>query len=159
MRISGKRLAVIFLMVFSANAYAGTGVSFDQINAYLESYITLKKSSAVDGQDRYMGSTADSLAVLEVIGPKNDVVQASLIVGLPNDAPQILARNMGMLIRFIKNVAPEWKGGSEWATAAIGKVTANPDKSEKKVVGRKLITMKLFQPLGMLSISVKEMEK
>ncbi|WP_461518093.1 hypothetical protein [Porticoccus sp.] len=156
MRISCKAFAAIFLIVLSANIYAGTGVSFDQVKADLDTYITLEESSPVNGQDRYMGLSVDGVALLEVIGPKHDVVQASLMVGLPNDAPEILARNSAILIRFLKNVTPEWEGGAEWATAAISKVTANPGEKEQKVIGSKLITIELFPPLAMLSISLKE---
>jgi len=78
------------------------GISYNQIMEYLDQYISMSKSTDVRGQQRYMGQTSDNLAMLEIIGNKKNVSQATLMIGIPNDAPQIVLRNTAMLLRFGK---------------------------------------------------------
>jgi len=130
------------------------GISYNQTMEYLDQFISMSKSSDVDGQPRYMGQTSDNLAMLEIIGNKNDVSQASLMIGIPNDAPKILIRNTAILLRFMKNVAPEWKSGSDWATSALGRVSST-DEPEEIIRGSKSIKLSVIKVLGIICVTVK----
>jgi len=132
------------------------GISYDEVMEYLSNFFSMEKATLVHGQERYMGQTSDSLAVLEIIGNKDNISQATLMIGVPSDAPRILVRNTAMLLRFLENTVPEWTNSSEWATAAMKRVTNIPGVSDVKVVkGNKLITMTFLKPVGMLSLTVK----
>lgn len=130
------------------------GLSYGEITKYLSNFITLQRSSPVDGQPRYMGMSADKLSMLEVIGEKGNITQATLAVGIPKDAPATLVRNSALVLRFIKNATPGWTGSSDWATAALQKAATSESPVETTYGSRK-ITMRFLKPLGMLMVTVQ----
>jgi hypothetical protein len=155
-----KKICLIFLAILLAtgacdNAMAGIGISYEQATQYLDSDFKMQKSSPVNGRDRYMSMSTSDLAILEIIGQKHDITQASLTIGIPNDVPAVLTRHSAMLLRFLKNTVPDWAGSSEWAVNTIQKV-ANGGDEATTIKGRKAITMKFIKPLGMLIVTVKE---
>jgi len=132
------------------------GISYYQVMEYLSNFFSMEKSTPVHGQERYMGQTSDSLAVLEIIGNKNNISQATLMIGIPADAPDKLVRNTVLATRFLENTVPEWTNSNEWITANAERVADTPGISDVKVVkGNKLITMTFLKPFGMLSLTVK----
>ena len=130
------------------------GISYSQIMEYLDQFISMSKSSDVRGQTRYMGQTSDNLAMLEIIGNKEDISQATLMFAVPNDAPNILVRNSAMLLRFMKNIAPEWESGSNWSTSALKRVGLT-GKPEEIIIGDKSIKLSIIASLGFVSVTVK----
>lgn len=140
--------------IFNTEEPLTIGISYNQIMVYLDQYISMSKSSDIDGQPRYNGKTSDDLAFLEIIGNKKDVSQAGLMFGIPTDAPTIVVRNTGLLIRFMKNVVPEWKGGWKWVTSAIERMSSTGG-SEKIIMGRKLIEVTQIKVYGIVCVSVK----
>jgi len=130
------------------------GISYNQIMEDLDQYISQSKSSDVRGQPRYMGTTSDSLVILEIIGVKKDISQATLMIGIPNDAPKILVRNTAILMRFMKNIAPEWRLASDWATGALKCIIATGE-TEEIIRGSKSIKISLIKFLGIVSVTVK----
>ncbi|MBA7670237.1 hypothetical protein ES703_78382 [subsurface metagenome] len=132
------------------------GISYYQVMEYLSDFFLMEKSTPVDGQDRYMGQTADNLAILEIIGNKDNISQATIMIGIPNDAPDKLVRNTILAIRFLENTVPEWTNSNEWITANAKRVADIPGVSDVKVVkGNKLITMMFLKTFGMVSLTVK----
>jgi len=153
-------IAFMFMSFLTSKANAQTeqpltiGISYNQIMEYLDQYISMSKSSDIDGQPRYNGQTSDDMAFLEIIGNKKDVSQAGLMLGIPIDAPTILVRNTAILLRFMKNVVPEWKGGVEWVTSALERISSTGG-SEKIIMGRKSIEVTLIKVYGIVCVSVK----
>lgn len=135
-------------------AGAGTGLSYSQMTEYLSSYFTLERSTPVHGETRYMGTTSDKLAALELIGDRNDLTEATLIIGLPNDSQTVLIQNSGLFMRFVQNAAPTWAGSNKWAVAALKKATAT-EHPVSVVRGSKRITVTFQKPLGMVLVTVK----
>ena len=132
------------------------GISYYQVMEYLSKFFLMEKSTPVRGQERYMGQTPDSLAILEIIGNKNNISQATIMIGIPNDVPDKLVRNTIFVIRFLENTVPEWTNSNEWITANAKRVADIQGVSDAKVVkGNKLITMTFLKPLGMLTLTVK----
>jgi len=142
------------LAPFEHSAGTNTGLSYSQITQYLSSYFTLEKSTPVNGQPRYMATTEDKLAVLELIGDRSDLTQATLIIGVPNDSQTTLVRNSAMFMRFVKNAAPNWVGGGDWAVAALKKATTT-ENPVSTVRGARRITVSFLKPLGMVVVTVK----
>jgi hypothetical protein len=134
---------------------AGMGVSYNQVMAYLPSQIKMTKSTPVRGEDRYMGSTADNLAMLEIIGAKENISQTTLIIGLPNDSKTTVIRNTGLYIRFLKNTVPEWPGVTDWGNDALKRFASSSESSAAITHGNKLISLSLLKPTSMLTVTVK----
>jgi hypothetical protein len=149
-------LVLLLVLGASDNLSAGPrlGLSFDQITQYLSNYITLDKSTPVAGQPRYMGMTDDKLAALEIIGDRNNITQASLMIGLPNDSNAALVRNSALFMRFVKNATPGWIQREDWAIAALKRATAS-ESPVSTVFGSRLITVSFLKPLGMVIVTVK----
>lgn len=76
-----------------------------------------------------MGQTDDKLAMLEVLGDKSNVSEATLAIGLPDDSREIVRRNSALLLRFILNVAPGWDGANDWTIGAVKEATSSPGES------------------------------
>jgi len=135
------------------------GVSYDQIMEYLDQFISMSKVDDLDGQPRYVGQTSDNLVILEIIGNKKDISQASLLVGVPVDAPVLLARNTAILLRFMKNIDPKWESSSAWTTSALERAnsTNKPKKiiTEKIIRGNKSVELSLIKLLGIVTVTVK----
>jgi hypothetical protein len=130
------------------------GLSYGEITSYLSNVITLQRSSPVDDQPRYMGLSADKLSMLEVIGDKSNITQATLGIGVPNDSPSVLARNSALVLRFVKNATPGWSKSTDWTVAAIRKAAAT-EKPVETTYGSRRITMTFIKPLGMIMVTVK----
>lgn len=145
---------VCCLLLQALPAWAkGLGVSFDQAIGTLDTQFALKRSDLADGRMRYMGTTEDKLCMLEIIGPKADIEQVTLISAVANDAPGLLMRNGLFALSLFKNVIPEWPDATRnaWFDAAIRKLARNPtspDSGSQTVIGNKRVGIKSMLPLG-----------
>ncbi len=151
-------IALALLISWSPNAHAGKqsiGLSYAEVTQYLSNAIVMRRSTAVYGQPRYLGMTNDKLAIMEIIGVKKNILQASLIIGLPNDSRSVLQRNTVMLLRFMTNIAPDWNGGTHWAAQALDQVTSSSNSTTYIIRGDKRIEITFLKPLAMISLTVK----
>ena len=127
------------------------GVSYAEVMNYIDNFFVMKSVEPVDGDKRWMGQR--KVAVLEIIGEKENILSASLIIGVPNDAPEVLIENSAILLRFVKNVLPEWKKAGDWVTAAI-----KGGGETQTVRGDKLVEVSVIESLSMITVSVKHVE-
>lgn len=130
------------------------GISYRQVTENLDQFISMSKSTDVDGQTRYIGQTSDSLASLEIIGNKFDVTQTTLMIRSPKGAAEIVSRNAAILLRFVRNTTPEWRESSDWVTSALRRV-GSAGKPEQITRGNKSIEVSLIDNLDMVSVTVK----
>ena len=150
-------LILVLILGWASNGFSAAmkiGLSYGEITSHLSNVITLQRSSPVDGQPRYMGLSQDKLSMLEVIGDKSNVTQATLAIGVPNDSPATLARNSAMMLRFVKNATPDWSGSTDWAVAALRKATTTEGPVET-TYGARRITMTFYKSMGMVMVTVK----
>jgi hypothetical protein len=92
------------------------GLRYDQIMYLLDQFFPTMEKSTVDYdgvvQDSYSGRSTNGLALLEVIGDKSNISSATLLLGIPKDAPDIIIENTASLIRFTKNIDPSLDGNA-----------------------------------------------
>ncbi len=131
------------------------GVSYEQMMNYLSNFFTMDKSTPVDGKDRYMGQTSNGLAMLEIIGDKDDIYQSSLMLSIPSDSPDTIIENSAILLRFLKNIVPEWEGSSEWAVNSMEEITGSLSDKKETIQGNKKIEMSIMRDFGMMIVTVK----
>lgn len=131
------------------------GVSYNQMMNYLSNFFTMEKSTPVKGEDRYMSTTSNKLATLEIIGKKDDISETSLLIGIPSDDNSVIIENSAILLRFLKNAVPEWEDSSDWATTSMEKIAASSNDKEEKIYGDKKINMSVMRELGMMIVTVK----
>jgi hypothetical protein len=143
-------------IAFSQNTnHLNLGISYNQVVSYLEEQMPMFRGTDIQGQANYVGQTIDNLALLQIIGNKENISQASIMIGIPNDSQIILLRNTAMMMRFLKNTVPEWEGAFEWCTDAL--VEAYKQEKEIKIIkGQKLISVLNNSGLGLITIKHKD---
>lgn len=130
------------------------GCSYGQMMNYLSNFFTMEKSTPVDGEDRYMSTSSSGGAVLELIGEKDNLTSATLLIGVPNDNSQMLVENAAVMIRFLKNAVPE-TDLTEWFTSSMDKLIKNPENNIEKRMNSKIVTLSFLKSLAMISANVK----
>lgn len=134
---------------------AGIGVTYEQAMQGLNNDFIMKSSPLNDGRERYLGRPADGMAVLEIIGQKNNISGIHIMLGTPKDSDAILRRNATRLAHVLINTVPEWNSASEWASRTLSKLSHETgDSSESIVNSNKTITIKTLKSLGMILVSI-----
>jgi hypothetical protein len=132
----------------------GIDLTRDQVSAGLVRFIRLERGTSVGGYERYMGSTSDTLGTLEVIGPAENVIQATLLLGRPTDiSDEVLARNSALLSQFVKNIDLYWVGSDKWVDEALGR--ARHGEIPTIVRGSKHIKLSLNKVWGEIGVTVR----
>jgi hypothetical protein len=145
----------LFVQEESVKSAKKIGVSYNQMMNYLSNFFTMEKSTPVDGEDRYMGTASSGLATLEIIGGKDNITQASLMIGIPNDSPILVTENSAIMLRFLKNAVPEWEDITDWFTASLEELTYSSNGKIEKLYGDKVIKLTLIKELGMMMATVE----
>lgn len=131
------------------------GISYDQVMENLAQLISMSRGHDVRGGiPRYMGQSSTHGAILEIIGQKQDITKATLLIALPKNAPKMVTQNTLLVLLFLKNIAPAWSDRADWAAAALKRVNFT-GKPETVVRGNKAIKMSVYKSIGMISISVE----
>ena len=134
----------------------GLGVSrrsIEDVFTKPEIGFSFESSPLADGRPRSLAQSPDGVALLEIIGPSYAPTQASLIVGLPDDAPDILALNTLYLLAFVQNVAPGWAGGTDWVMDKIGAMAAG-ELEARTTTGNLIVEFSLLEGLGVLNLTI-----
>ncbi|HEX4497184.1 MAG TPA: hypothetical protein VIE43_16035, partial [Thermoanaerobaculia bacterium] len=90
----------------------------------------------------------------EIIGDRNNITQAALMIALLNVSRTVLDRNSILLTRFVKNVTPGWASSEDWAGAALRETTAT-ENPVSMAFGTRSLTVSFLKPLGMVLVTVK----
>ncbi len=127
-------------------------VSYNDMMKYLKNFYVMKLSK-IDNVNRYMGTTKYSL--FEMIGNKNNLTSTTLIIFInPKDQKSTL-QNSALLIRFLKNAAPEWDESFNWANESLNTLISEESKFEEIIIGEKVIKMSYYKNNSSFSIVVK----
>jgi hypothetical protein len=78
------------------------------------------------GPPRVTGTVPGKLIVLTLMGPRENLTEVTLTVGVPSTnpqappaAPQVLAENERYLRAVLQQVMPDWKDGVKWLNAQL----------------------------------------
>lgn len=134
------------------------GLRYAEVMSYLSNAFAMEAASPVDGLDRYMGQSEEGLAILEVIGDRRDIAQASLVLALPNDAPDAVVINSAILMRFLKNTFPKWKNAEKWVLATVRKSIAAGATGASTTRGKRTLDVQVLAEMGMLVLTVRHRE-
>lgn len=78
----------------------------------------------LDGTPRLLGQSSDSMTTVDLIGTGDNLEAASITIALVRDRPEVLIRNTGVLMLFMRETG--WPGGEKWATDAMLKKDPPP---------------------------------
>lgn len=98
----------------SAEAAPPPRIAYAQITNLISEFLNIKAmDNTLAGQPRYVGVSENKLVTLEIIGDRDKAAIASIKLVYPDDIETVSADlNNAMMLRFLKNVAPENK---EWS--------------------------------------------
>lgn len=134
------------------------GISYNQVIADLGDIFSLKDTPLTDGRTRYMGSSYDNLALLEITGEKKNVEEVALVVFIPQDDAEGITRVTVYVLKVIQNVFPNWTASDEWLRDALRTIAREYNTKEtstvEKVYGNIRMTLTGSQLLGALTLSV-----
>jgi hypothetical protein len=131
------------------------GLSYGTVMNYLTNFFVMEEGTTVDGLSRYSGQSKDGLAILEIIGDKSDIAQATLLIALPNDSPDTVITNTALVLRFLKNTFPGWKGADEWVMGRVQKLSKSPQGTASIRRGNKVLDVNVLTDMGMVTLTVR----
>jgi len=111
----------------------------------------------VRGQPRVMGEAKNGLAYIELIGSPENLKSASIMIGLPSDAPDVLIENTAYMLGLLTLAAPDWEEGSDWLTASLATAAEEGGKVET-VHGNLRIALILIKEMGIVTLTIEARE-
>ena len=111
----------------------------------------IERSSDVNGQTRYMGTSPNGTAIVEAIGPSENLSQTTILIGI-TDSPQVTIDNMGDMVVFLSAIAPKWTHGPTWVEDNIPAVFAGGKAST--IVSKLSITLETIGNEDLMFMSV-----
>jgi len=131
-----------------------TNITYDQLMISIDKYINMSQVADMNEKNRYLGQSTDNLVIFELIGTKLNIESVSLVVGIPKDAPDIKIRNLGILLRVVKNIDNTWNESSDWISNAI-KITTNNGGSEILIRNNIKYELSTNREIGMILLYVE----
>jgi hypothetical protein len=114
-------------------ARSGLGVSRQQLQDALHSpslpRFEYRESEPVEGQPRLTGSLGDDRAVVELIGPEDNLTEARLVLPLTSrvvagasDTPartDLYVPDAAYMVALAREVAPQWREAGPWIESSL----------------------------------------
>jgi hypothetical protein len=128
--ISGRYAAVWFASTRTGQtrpeakrAIRGLGISFEEAVKNLTGALSIDNVSETIDSKKWVGTSADKTAVLEIYGRSSEISEGRLAVRvrLQGDG-KISGRNRELLGIFLENLAADWKERESWLDASIAKL-------------------------------------
>lgn len=136
----------------------GLGITRSRLRGMYEQSgidFVFQDSSEVDGQPRIMAKSPDGLAIMEIIGPEEDIVQADITVAVPTDSPEIVAKNAVYLLAFFKTIFPrDYERLNDWWQANLQRAVKGGE-TIKTTSGNAAVRLTAMKELGMICVAVE----
>lgn len=135
---------------------AGLGVSrenfyevFVDVNGLFEFQPAVELSN---GQPRVIGEMIGTKAVIELIGPPNDLYKASLLTIMPITQDDITAISV-VTLAFLKIAVPTWDGVADWFTSSLDQIDQTGE-AVTTVHDNIVLKLEVIDELGIMLLSV-----
>lgn len=128
-----------------------------QMCLHLDELGPLEKSTPVKGKPRLIAKGKAGSLNIELIGQRNSLSQATLLVGIPADRKDVALLNSVDLLIFMKNGFPAWDEFRDWRTKAVKQITDTGQKQEVRH-GNKHLSLFLIPQMGIFCATVKIVE-
>ena len=100
----------------------GIGVSRSKIQSVFSSLgFSFRSGTPVDGMSQTIGASEEGLALIQLIGPNTELVEASIVIFIPNDAPDKTLLNSAYMLGLTSVVLPNWNSSADWITTNVDK--------------------------------------
>lgn len=132
-------------------------ITYDQAMRGIGKFFEMEESALEDGRRRALSAPNESLAMLELIGPRDAVERAALVVMLPGDPDMrgILHINRTIVFQLLDNVLPETKGEYGRRSIALDDLLWESEEQHEEIIGSKLLRMRFDGELETLAVFVE----
>ena len=113
----------------------GLGKRADIYQPYEQEGFKLNDSSPVNGVPRIMGLSSDEVIVVELIGPEDNVEQASVFI---SGFPAHKDRAVTAMRQLLKTTMPDWSSGEAWLNE---KVQSLSSPAQMIAVGNRIVSI------------------
>lgn len=131
------------------------GITYDQMMESLSDNFDMEKAEPVNGEDRYMGISSNGIAVIEIIGKKENITKATISIGLPSDNTDAVVENSALFQRFLSNIATDWDESSNWATSTLTNLVETSISEKEKVYNGRRYKITYHESMGMLLLTIE----
>lgn len=134
----------------------GIGLSRQAIQSVYEKPeigFTFKSGAPVDGQPQVIGTSPNGSAILQIIGPPEDVQEVSILVVIPKDRQDVVIEDAVLLVGLAKVAAPDWDEGPQWVANHIKDAIREGDVTTSH--GKLKMTLQTVKELGMIGLTVE----
>jgi hypothetical protein len=93
----------------------GLGISRNEIrNFYAVLGFDFRNGAPVDGQPQIVGTSESNLALMQIIGPAENVIDVSMIAFITTSNDDENALTVFYFLGLFNLITPEWEGASDW---------------------------------------------
>ncbi len=134
---------------------AGLGVARDAIQSVFEApplEYSFSDAPAVQGQPRVVGDLPSHLGHVELIGPPDNLMRASVMVGMGHDDPATWTAGAYALTTFLQRAVPTWSEGREWLGRNLSEASKQGTVSTRR--GPLEITLSTQGGTGIVALTV-----
>lgn len=135
------------------------GVSYSQITNLISEFIDIQPIENSPGQRKFLGSSDNNLVTLEIIGEEDNISEASMRLIYPRDIEPVNADlNNAMVLRFLRNTAPEFETWPPIIKDMINKLHAMDvdGKEEDKIsLGEKIVQILYDKNINSITVTVR----
>ena len=160
-KISLVLICIFLLITVSTIANAEYGkpidLTYDRVTLDLDKVFSMRRYSNIDGFPRYKGLCTNKLGVLEVVGPKHNIVQATLAMAFIAGDKALNEQNTAIMLLFLNNISStsEWPIVKDWFIYSVERFIDHPNDIVKVVVGVKEISLRCIPKLQLMVINVR----
>ena len=133
--------------------------TYSQITNLISKFLDIQPAGEVSGKQRFMSTSENSLVSLEIIGSMDNVSEASMSLVYPKDIEIINSDlNNAMMVRFLRNIAPEFNDWSNRTKDILNKFYAmniGETGEEIIVLGEKTIQVLYDRNIDSISLTVR----
>jgi hypothetical protein len=153
-----QRLAMAAPSVAPSAVANGIGISRQAVQSVFEEpgiNFRFEASTPVDGQPRVMGKSPNGLAVVELIGQPASLTSASIMAGIPNDDAEARQLSVIHAMGFLKTVAPQWTGATDWLTTAVQEIASSSQTEASTTYGSNQVRLIVIKDMGLMTLTIK----
>lgn len=135
------------------------GLRYTEITNLIDQFLNIQPIQTDTGEPKFLGVSEDKLVTLEIIGEKNNVLQASMKIDYPENIVAINADlNRAMMLRFLRNTAPEFGDWSNEVKEIVNKfysMQIDTKEEENIALGKKIIKISYDKKVDSITVTVK----
>lgn len=149
--IKKNNIAVVICLILLIPASAQAqylNVSYNQLMKTLSDGFVMQEIPLASGKKTFRGQTPDGFALLEAMGSERLLEEASVILAVPKDRPEVYKRNSYVIDVFLSNLGLKSEA-SAWVASAMKNIaSAKKLTSEEKIFKDKKIIVQQAPNFG-----------